>query len=104
MKTLKTAALSAMCAGAVMLWAASAGAADNAGVNIIYPPRLASAFDKADDMPAKPEVQPIVNVKIILASDQRAFDIIHRRNFINRALYQRYLGFKRVYKGRRYPF
>ena len=74
------------------------------GVNIIYPPKLPAAFDAPDDpAPAVAAHEHAVQVRFFMPT--RAFILRERRReAIRRAFGHRYLGFKKVYSGPRYPF
>ena len=73
------------------------------GVNIIYPPKLTARIDKTDVKPAHTTQTRQVIVRVVVPSRR-----IYRRNLrriaIHRALGHRYLRFKKVYSGPRYPF
>lgn len=83
--------------------------ADGTGVTIHRPPGSPPASARKYDLPDEPvaplearHTHPPKRVSIII-------DVTHtrrflRRQYVNRILFQRYLGFKRVYRGRRYPF
>jgi hypothetical protein len=101
---------------AVVVWAFTAGlalaastataASSASGVNIIYPPKLPAGFDDPGDLPPPPEVaahEHAVEVRFFLPSPE--FIIRERRRaIVRRAFGHRYLGFKKVYSGPRYPF
>lgn len=70
------------------------------GVNIIYPPKLASSFDRPGNKANhshKTDVKVAVQVRLVERRDRR-------RRYIRRSLGHRYLGFVKVYSGPRYPF
>ena len=107
MEKAKTAAAAWALAASLALTASTAAAASNAsGVNIIYPPRLPGGFDDPGDLPPPPQVaahEHAVVVRFFLPS--REFIARERRRaIVRRAFGHRYLGFKKVYSGPRYPF
>lgn len=71
------------------------------GVNIIYPPKLASAFDRPADKQIVSGPKSVVNVAVTVNAVHRHD---YRREAIRRAFGHRYLGFIKMYSGPRYPF
>ncbi len=106
----KTGGLVVICAGAAMLMATLPAQAGNAGVNIIYPPKLASDFDKSDEKTAKTVITKSVKVKVIVGGKLditpgwRSFYKWRRRHEVDRALFQNYPSDRTRYSGRLYPF
>ena len=98
----KTGSLAAICAGAAMLMTVPMAHAGNAGVNMIYPPKRASDFDKA--APAPVATKTVVKVKVYVHRNTRKYLRERRRFYVERALFQNYTGFRKVYGGRNYPF
>ena len=99
----RTGGLTAICLGAAMLMAVPTAEAGNAGVNIIYPPKLASDFDKSDEEPVR-TTRTEVKVNVTVRPSYRQFWRERRRWYTERALFQNYVGFRKQYSGRRYPF
>ena len=83
-----------------MLMAVPAAHAADAGVNIIYPPKRAADFDK----PAPAAAKNVVKVKIHVRPNYRRFFRERQRFYVDRALFQNYTGFRKVYGGRNYPY
>jgi Rieske Fe-S protein len=97
-KTIVVAALAA----AAMVSATTVSRAGNAGVNIIYPPKLtAAAPAEAETAPAKTTVT--VNLRPRKIDYHRFWRSYHKFR-VNRAIFQLYHTDRRKYGGRRYPF
>jgi len=85
-----------------MLMAVPAAYAANAGVNMIYPPKRASDFDKA--APAPKTTKTVVKVKVYVHRNTYKYLRERQRFYTNRALFQNYPWLRKEYGGRRYPF
>ena len=85
-----------------MLTIVPAAHAANAGVNIIYPPKRAADFDRPAPAPAAKKT--VVKVKVYVRPNTRRYLRERQRFYIDRALFQNYTGFRKVYGGRNYPF
>ena len=103
MSIIKTGGLTAAVLGAAVFVAAPAAQAGDAGVNIIYPPKRAADFDKPDE-PTRSGTREEVRVVVRVRPNYRSFWRERRRFYVERALYQNYLGFAKQYGGRDYPF
>ena len=103
MKTVPNAALAAAIAATAVLSATTAAQAGNAGVNIIYPPKLETA-KKVAEPAAKPAKNSVTIHVHTHTPDYRKFWRAYHRFRVNRALFQRYHMDRPRYGGKRYPF
>lgn len=104
MNTFRTSTLAAICAGGAMFVSVLPAVADDTGVNIIYPPKLAPKPVVTDQNGTQPHEPAVVEIYISTNRPLYHYRVLSRREFVDRALFQNYVGFKKVYKGRRYPF
>ena len=102
MNVINRTGFAALCAAAALVAAAPLASAGNAGVNIIYPPKLASDFEKTEETDAASSTTIVVRFK--QRSNYRNFWRTRHKFRVNRALFQNYLSDRSKYGGRRYPF